>query len=172
MPAGPSRTTSPPAPDRAAASARESAASSVSRSYRPSPGSFPPPSLPAVRGPAVLPSSTDLTNIPYNQPDALFSGYESVNISSFPPMWHFREAGIVFSVPPDHARLTIVFDLQADPIAGVVCGDAGDSGLPFAGWMELTRTIERALDAARRPSGTGLLPHDPGRTQRPDDIFR
>jgi predicted metalloprotease len=53
-------------------------------------------------------------------------------------------------VPPDHSRLTIVFDLQADPIAGVVCDDAGDRGAPFAGWMELTRAIERALDAARR----------------------
>jgi hypothetical protein len=56
-------------------------------------------------------------------------------------------------VPPDHARLTIVFDLQADPIVGVVCGDAGGSGMPFAGWMEFTRAIERALDAARRPPG-------------------
>jgi hypothetical protein len=51
-------------------------------------------------------------------------------------------------VPPDHARLTIVFDLRADPVAGVVC-DAGDCAAPFAGWMELTRAIERALDAAR-----------------------
>ena len=67
-------------------------------------------------------------------------------------MRHFRRAGIVFSVPPDHARLTIVFDLQADPIAGVVCDD-GDRGGPFAGWMELTRAIERALDAARQARG-------------------
>ena len=51
-------------------------------------------------------------------------------------------------MPPDHARLSIVIDLQADPIAGVVCDNAGH-GLPFAGWMELTRTIERAVDAAR-----------------------
>jgi hypothetical protein len=38
----------------------------------------------------------------------------------------------------DRARLTIVFDLRADPVA------------PFAGWMELTRAIERALDTDRR----------------------
>lgn len=49
---------------------------------------------------------------------------------------------------PDHARLTIVFDLQADPIAGVVLDDE-DHGEPFAGWMELTRAIERSLEAAR-----------------------
>jgi hypothetical protein len=53
-----------------------------------------------------------------------------------------------FWVSSDHARLTIVFDLRADPVAGVV-HDAGDRGAPFAGWMELTRAIERALDAAR-----------------------
>jgi hypothetical protein len=47
--------------------------------------------------------------------------------------------------------LSIVVDLQADPIAGVVCDNAGH-GLPFAGWMELTRTIERTVDAARRAS--------------------
>jgi hypothetical protein len=50
---------------------------------------------------------------------------------------------------PDHARLTIDFDLWADPIAGVVHDDSGH-GEPFAGWMALTRTIERTLDAARR----------------------
>jgi hypothetical protein len=52
-------------------------------------------------------------------------------------------------VPPDRARLTIVVDLRAEPIAGVVCG--ADERLAFAGWMELTRAIERALDAARQP---------------------
>jgi hypothetical protein len=80
------------------------------------------------------------------------SGYESVKISAFHPMRRFWRAGIVFSVPSDRARLTIVFDLQADPIAGVVCDDAGDHGAPFAGWMEFTRAIECALDAARRAS--------------------
>jgi hypothetical protein len=60
-------------------------------------------------------------------------------------------AGILSSVLPDHARLTIVFDLRADPIAGVVYG-VGERGA-FAGWMELTRTIERALDAARQLPG-------------------
>jgi hypothetical protein len=50
---------------------------------------------------------------------------------------------------PDHARLTIDFDLQAEPIAGVVYDDGGH-GEPFAGWMTLTRTIERTLDDARR----------------------
>jgi hypothetical protein len=68
-------------------------------------------------------------------------------------MRHFRTAGIVFSVPPDHTRLTIDFDLRADPIAGVIRDDAGDRSVPFAGWMELTRAIERALNAARRPAG-------------------
>jgi hypothetical protein len=68
-------------------------------------------------------------------------------------MRHFDRADIVFFVPPDYARLTIVFDLQADPIAGVVCDDAGDSGVPFAGWMEFTRAVERALNAARRAPG-------------------
>ena len=69
-------------------------------------------------------------------------------------MWHTWRGGIVACVPPDHARLTIVFDLGADPISGVVCtGDEGQ-GAPFAGWMELTRAIERGLAAARQASGT------------------
>jgi hypothetical protein len=65
-------------------------------------------------------------------------------------MWPLRRGSIVSRVPPNHARVTIVFDLRADPIAGVVCDDPGDRGTPFAGWMQLTRAIERALDAARR----------------------
>lgn len=54
---------------------------------------------------------------------------------------------------PEYARLTIDFDLQADPIAGVVHHGDGHSQ-PFAGWMALTRTIELTLQAARlhRPS--------------------
>jgi hypothetical protein len=64
-------------------------------------------------------------------------------------MWHLSGEGILSCVPSDHARLTIVFDLRADPVAGVV-HDAGDCAAPFAGWMELTRAIERALDTARR----------------------
>jgi hypothetical protein len=75
-------------------------------------------------------------------------------------MRHFSRTGIVFCVPPDHARLTIVFDLQADPIGGVVCDGAGDLGAPFAGWMELTRAIERTLDAARQVPRAGLRSHD------------
>jgi hypothetical protein len=55
-----------------------------------------------------------------------------------------------YFVPPDHARISIVFDLQADPLAGVVCDNA-DCSLPFVGWIGLTRCIERALDDARRP---------------------
>lgn len=55
-------------------------------------------------------------------------------------------------MPPDHARLTIVFDLRAEPIAGILRGEDGD-GEPFAGWMELTRAIERALHAARQAGG-------------------
>lgn len=58
-------------------------------------------------------------------------------------------------MPADLARLTIVFDLGADPIAGVVHAEDDGPGAPFAGWMELTRAIERGLDAARRASGTG-----------------
>jgi hypothetical protein len=73
-------------------------------------------------------------------------------------MWHFDGADIVSSVAPEHARLTIVFDLQADIIAGVVCDDAGDNGAPFAGWMEFTRTVERALEAARRAAGAATQP--------------
>jgi hypothetical protein len=60
-----------------------------------------------------------------------------------------RRNGIVSYVPPDFARISIVFELHADPIAGVLGDDAG-RGVPFAGWMELTRAIERALDAAGR----------------------
>jgi hypothetical protein len=86
------------------------------------------------------------------------SGYESVKISAFHPMRHFSRAGIVIFVPSDRARLTIVFDLQADPIAGVICDDAGDHGAPFAGWMELTRAIECALGAARRASEANPSP--------------
>jgi hypothetical protein len=59
-------------------------------------------------------------------------------------------------MPPDHVELTIVFDLRAEPIAGVLRGSAGP-GEPFAGWMELTGAIERALRAARDqdpPPGT------------------
>jgi predicted metalloprotease len=67
-------------------------------------------------------------------------------------MCHFPRAGIVGCMPPEQARLTIVFDLQADPVAGVICDDAGGRDAPFAGWMELTRAIEGALNAARRAS--------------------
>jgi hypothetical protein len=63
--------------------------------------------------------------------------------------------GIVCCVSPDQARLTILVDLRADPIAGVVCAEDGGQGAPFAGWMELTRAIERGLAAARQVSGTG-----------------
>jgi hypothetical protein len=70
-----------------------------------------------------------------------------------------------FSVPPDHARLTIIVDLRAEPIAGILRGDDGDDGddghgEPFAGWMELTRAIERGLHAARQ--ATGASPSPPG----------
>ncbi len=64
-------------------------------------------------------------------------------------MRRFPGAGIVGCMPPEHARLTIVFDLQADPVAGLICDDANGPGAQFAGWMELTRAIERALAAAR-----------------------
>jgi hypothetical protein len=60
--------------------------------------------------------------------------------------------GHAFSVPPDHARLTIIVDLQAEPIAGILRDEDGH-GEPFAGWMELTRAIERGLHAARQATG-------------------
>jgi hypothetical protein len=78
-------------------------------------------------------------------------GYESINIRVSTRRGTALRAGTLFIVLPDHARLTIVFDLRADPIAGVVCGVGGRGA--FAGWMELTRTIERALDAARQLPG-------------------
>jgi hypothetical protein len=75
---------------------------------------------------------------------------------------------------PEYARLTIDFDLQADPIAGVVHAGGG-RGQPFAGWMALTRTIELTLDAARRagqdnPAGppSGASPEgEPPRQETP-----
>jgi hypothetical protein len=48
----------------------------------------------------------------------------------------------------DRARLTLEFDVDADPVAGVV-RDAGGGGEPFVGWIALTRAIELALEAAR-----------------------
>ena len=71
-------------------------------------------------------------------------------------MRHFPRAGIVGCMPSDHARLTIVFDLQADPVAGVIGDDAGGQDAPFAGWMELTRAIECALEAARRAAAPDM----------------
>jgi hypothetical protein len=74
----------------------------------------------------------------------------------------------MFLVPLDHARLTIAFDLRADPIAGVVCaadgaGGSGEHGEPFAGWMELTRVIERGLAAARQAAvAADAAAADPG----------
>jgi hypothetical protein len=89
-------------------------------------------------------------------------------------MRRFANSGIVLTVPPRRAQLTIVFDLRADPIAGVVCdggggggggggdcGDGGDGGVPFAGWMELTRAIERALANARRSAAGDPLARGP-----------
>jgi hypothetical protein len=45
------------------------------------------------------------------------------------------------------AFLTLELDPQADPIAGVVRDDAGRH--EFRGWMQLTRTIELAVESAR-----------------------
>jgi hypothetical protein len=45
------------------------------------------------------------------------------------------------------AFLTLELDPEADPIAGVVHGDAGRH--EFRGWMQLTRTIELAVESAR-----------------------
>jgi hypothetical protein len=68
--------------------------------------------------------------------------------------------GHAFPVPPDHARLTIILDLEAEPIAGVLRGEDGHSD-PFAGWMELTRAIERGLRAARQAAEVGLPAQEP-----------
>jgi hypothetical protein len=65
-------------------------------------------------------------------------------------MWHVRAGGSVSCVSLDHARLTIVFDLRAELITGVVCASDDGRDEPFSGWMELTRAIERGLDAAKR----------------------
>jgi hypothetical protein len=64
-------------------------------------------------------------------------------------MWPFAVKEHRYCVPPDQARISIVFDLQTELITGVVCDSTGHS-LPFSGWMELTSSIERALDDARR----------------------
>ena len=44
--------------------------------------------------------------------------------------------------------LTLEFDVNAEPVSGVVRVGDGD-GERFSGWMGLTRTIELALAAAR-----------------------
>jgi hypothetical protein len=49
---------------------------------------------------------------------------------------------------PTHAHLELDLIVDADPIAGLVRGE-GEAGRPFTGWMELTRTIELSLAAAR-----------------------
>jgi hypothetical protein len=49
---------------------------------------------------------------------------------------------------PTHAHLELDLIVDADPIAGLVHGE-GEPGRPFTGWMELTRTIELSLAAAR-----------------------
>jgi len=70
---------------------------------------------------------------------------------------------------PAHARLTIEFDLRADPIAGVVHDGRGGDGQAFAGWMALTRAIEVTLGAARldsqSPPADTTSAATPGETQ-------
>lgn len=56
--------------------------------------------------------------------------------------------------------VTLEFDLDADPIAGVLQG-AGGPNAPFAGWLGLTREIEVALESARD--------RDPQRAHARDD---
>jgi hypothetical protein len=48
------------------------------------------------------------------------------------------------------ARLVLDFDVDAEPVSGVVVHEDHD-GKPFSGWMALTRTIEETLNAARHP---------------------
>lgn len=64
-----------------------------------------------------------------------------------------------------HARLTIEFDLSADPIAGVVHDGSAGTGRAFTGWMALTGLIEDTLDAARR-DGPPRPQAAPGRDPR------
>ena len=47
-------------------------------------------------------------------------------------------------------RLELELIVDADPIAGGVHGP-GEENRSFSGWLELTRAIELALDAAGRP---------------------
>jgi hypothetical protein len=55
------------------------------------------------------------------------------------------------------------FDVDADPVAGVVVHEDHD-GEAFSGWMALTRVIEETLDAARhRQSQEDLLGAPEGR---------
>lgn len=53
-----------------------------------------------------------------------------------------------FLVPSDYARLTIVFDLTAAPIAGVVHADQGE---PFVGWMGSPTPSSEALPRPGEP---------------------
>jgi hypothetical protein len=59
----------------------------------------------------------------------------------------------VILIPSPRVRLCLEFDLDADPVSGVLCAEDGGSE-PFAGWMALTGTIELALAAARRAAST------------------
>ena len=51
---------------------------------------------------------------------------------------------------PTRAHLELDLIVDADPIAGLVRAE-GEPARPFTGWMELTRTIELSLAAARNP---------------------
>jgi hypothetical protein len=51
-------------------------------------------------------------------------------------------------------HLDLDLDPEADPIAGLV-HDGAAEGRPFSGWMDLTRTIELSLAAARGADATG-----------------
>jgi hypothetical protein len=56
--------------------------------------------------------------------------------------------------PVAHVHLELALD--ADPIAGLIHGEEGQS-IPFSGWMELARTLELSLAEARsaaRPPGS------------------
>jgi hypothetical protein len=49
--------------------------------------------------------------------------------------------------------LTLEFDVNTEPVSGIVRDGDGD-GDRFSGWMDLTRTIELALAAARYDDAT------------------
>jgi hypothetical protein len=57
-------------------------------------------------------------------------------------------------IPNGRVRLVLEFDVDADPVSGVLIRGEGGTEV-FTGWMALTRAIEAALEvgADHRPDG-------------------